>query len=200
MTGLDCNAGMLAVARRLAPGVDWREGRAEALPFADARLDAVLCQFGLMFFEDRRAALAEMWRVLAPGGRLVVATWDALETSPGYAAAVALLRRLFGDEVAAALEAPFVLGDRGELVALVEGAGILGARGETRAGTARFPSVADWMHTDVKGWTLAGMIDEAQYARLRAAAAEELARFAGPDGSVAFAAPAHIVTAAKPAA
>ncbi len=55
------------------------------------------------------------------------------------------------------------------------------------------------MHTDVKGWTLAGMIDEAQYARLRAAAAEELSRFAGPDGRVAFAAPAHIVTAEKPA-
>ena len=42
-------------------------------------------QFGLMFFEDRRAALAEMWRVLRPGGRLVVAVWDAAERSPGYA-------------------------------------------------------------------------------------------------------------------
>ena len=43
----------------------------------------MVSQFGLMFFEDRRRAIAEMWRVLRPEGRLVVAVWDSLENTPG---------------------------------------------------------------------------------------------------------------------
>jgi len=195
--GIDRNDGMLAVARRIAPHVDWRTGRAEALPFADAAFDAVTCQFGLMFFEDRSAALTEMWRVLRPGGRLAVAVWDSADSSPGYAAMIDLLRRLFGDAEANALTAPFVLGDRAALSELVAGAGISGAAIATWAGTARFASIADWVRTDIKGWTLAEMIDDAQFARLQAEAEVELARFAGPDGRVSFAAPGHIVSAAK---
>lgn len=70
---------MLAVARQLEPAVDWREGFAESLPFPDESFDAVVSQFGLMFFTDRRQALREMLRVLVPGGRLAVAVWDSLE-------------------------------------------------------------------------------------------------------------------------
>lgn len=194
-TGLDVNEGMLAVARREGPEIDWRQGAAERLPFEAGSFDAVGCQFALMFFEDRVAALREMRRVLRPGGRMAVAVWDSVETSPGYAAMVDLLRRLFGDPAAEALMAPFCLGDEAAVLRLFEAAGIEGAELETRVGEARFPSIDAWVHTDVKGWTLADMIDDAQYERLRRAANEELARFARPDGSVAFAAPAHIVTA-----
>lgn len=63
VTGLDLNDGMLAVARRHHPGIAWRQGRAEALPFEPEAFDAVVCQFGLMFFEDRPRALREMTRV-----------------------------------------------------------------------------------------------------------------------------------------
>jgi ubiquinone/menaquinone biosynthesis C-methylase UbiE len=60
--GLDANPQMLAVARRKHPaGIEWIDGRAEALPFPDASFDAVASQFGLMFFDDRAAALREMW-------------------------------------------------------------------------------------------------------------------------------------------
>ncbi|HVR66787.1 MAG TPA: methyltransferase domain-containing protein, partial [Verrucomicrobiae bacterium] len=109
VTGLDRNEVMLTVARRVAPGIEWRQGRAENLPFPDGSFDAVVSQFGLMFFEDREGALKEMWRVLKPRGRLAVAVWDALEHSPGYADMVALLKRLFGDRIANELKAPFVL-------------------------------------------------------------------------------------------
>ena len=68
---------MLAVARRLAPGIDWQLGVAEALPFVDRSFDRVFCQFGLMFFDDRVAALREMRRVMKPGGRMHVAVWDS---------------------------------------------------------------------------------------------------------------------------
>ena len=69
VVGLDPNEGMLAVARRRTPKVDWRRGHAEALPFGDRSFDVVTCQFGLMFFQDRAAGLRQMWRVLRPGGR-----------------------------------------------------------------------------------------------------------------------------------
>src|SRR5687768_864687 len=66
--GIDCNEGMLGVARRIAPDIGWRVARAEELPFESGRCAAVGSQFGLMFFADRPRALSEMWRVLAPDG------------------------------------------------------------------------------------------------------------------------------------
>jgi SAM-dependent methyltransferase len=196
VTGLDRNEGMLAVARRIAPGIGWTHGRAENLPFGAASFDAVVSQFGLMFFEDRSTALREMWRVLRPGGRLAVAVWGRLDQTPGYAAMAALLQRLFGDRAADALRAPFVLGDPDRLLRLFAEAAIP-ARIGTSDGTARFSSIQAWMHTDVKGWTLAELIDEDQYGVLLDAAERELAGLRRPDGSVAFRMPAHIVTASQ---
>jgi SAM-dependent methyltransferase len=195
--GLDVNEGMLAVARRQAPDIEWRAARAEALPFADESFDAVVSQFGLMFFEDRPAALGEMMRVLRPGGTLAVAVWASVEQSPGYAALLRLLQRLFGDDVAAALRAPFVLGDRDALLAIFSEAGISSADVSTPRGTARFPSIEAWMHTDIRGWTLADRLSDAQFDRLLREAQVVLKPFTGADGTVSFAAPAHIVAASK---
>jgi SAM-dependent methyltransferase len=195
--GLDHNDGMLAVARRQAPGVDWQSGRAEALPFPDAGFDAVVSQFGLMFFDDRQAALREMWRVLKPGGRVAVAVWDALQNSPGYAAMAALLQHLFGQRIANELHAPFVLGDPTALRSLFAEAGIADPKISTHAGTARFPSIESWVRTDVKGWTLADLIDDDQYALLLREATTTLRPYAGASGEVAFDAPAHIAAARK---
>lgn len=197
VAGLDRNEGMLAVARRTAPAIEWRQGMAESLPFADRSFDAVISQFGLMFFEDRAGALREMWRVLRPGGRLAVAVWDVLEHSPGYAAMVVLLQRLFGDRAADALRAPFVLGDPEALRALFAKSGIPAVDIRTSNGSARFPSIESWVHTDVKGWTLADLIDEAQYRTLLEESTKELAAYAQEDGTVAFPIPAHIATAVK---
>lgn len=198
VTGLDRNEGMLSVARRLAPEIEWRHGMAESLPFEDGAFDAVVSQFGLMFFENRVAALTEMWRVLRPGGgRLAVAVWDSLDRTPGYAAMVALLQRLFGDRAADALRAPYVLGEPQALMSLFAEADVPNARVRTLDGTARFPSIESWVHTDVKGWTLSDMIDDTQYAVLLREAKTALTPYLRPDGTVAFRAPAHIVAAAK---
>jgi len=118
VTGLDVNEGMLAVARRVSPEITWEMGRAEALPYEDGTFDAVVSQFGLMFFEDRVQAIQEMARVLKPGGKLAVAVWDTLENIPGYAEMERLLARLFDEEVANSLRAPFNLGDTTALLPL----------------------------------------------------------------------------------
>lgn len=196
VTGLDINDGMLAVARR-STGIDWEKGSVDALPFADRSFDAVTCQFGLMFFPDRTRALQEMIRVLRPGRTLAVATWDDAAASPGYAAMIDLLQRLFGRGIADALRAPFNLGNPATLRKVFEDAG-LEPRIATHAGTARFESIDAWVRTDIKGWTLAEMIDDAQYERLLQAARVEMQQFVTADGTVAFAAPAHIATVTTP--
>jgi ubiquinone/menaquinone biosynthesis C-methylase UbiE len=197
VTGIDINEGMLAVARRMAPSIDWQPGRAEALPFATDSFDAVVSQFGLMFFEDRHAALWEMLRVVKPGGRLAVAVWTTLNDTPGHAALAQLLDRLFGEQVAESLYAPYSLGDRDQLAKLIAEAGIPDARITTLEGSARFPSLTSWIITDIKGWTLADVLDDTQIDRLLAEAPSALSRFVTADGSVVFRTPAHIVTATK---
>ena len=76
LTGIDLSPGMLAVARQraLALGIyaDLRTGNAEALEFGDATFDTVVCTISLCNIPDDRAAIKEMYRVLKPGGRLVL--------------------------------------------------------------------------------------------------------------------------------
>lgn len=194
VVAVDPNEGMLAVAERLAPGVDIRRGSAEQLPLGDEEIDCVTCQFALMFFSDRRRAAEEMRRVLRPGGRVAVATWASVAQSPGYAAMVELLADEIGDWAADALLAPFCLGAPEQLRDVLSGsfAEVAVVRHD---GQARFPSLDDWLYTEIRGWTLAEHIDDQQFARLRCAAEGRLARFASGDGSVRFAAPALIATA-----
>jgi SAM-dependent methyltransferase len=196
-TGLDINEGMLAVARRKAPAIEWRHGAAEALPFDDAAFDVVVSQFGLMFFQDRAQAIGEMLRVLRPDGRLAVAVWASLDRTPAYRAFASLLDRLFGAGAAEALRSPFVLGDTAGLRALFRDAGVPDAQLVTHEGRGRFPSLESWVFTEVKGWTAADLIDEAGYRRLLAEAERELRPFVAPDGTVTFAMSAHIVTTTK---
>src|SRR3954453_6088840 len=84
VTGLDINEGMLTVARRIEPRIDWRHGDATELPFSDDTYDVVMSQFSLMYFPDRIGAVKEMVRVLKPGGRLVVAVWGPYERATSY--------------------------------------------------------------------------------------------------------------------
>jgi SAM-dependent methyltransferase len=196
--GLDANPEMLAVARRKHPDIEWQQGRAESLPFADAGFDAVVSQFGLMFFDDRVAALREMWRVLRPGGHLAVAVCDELGHSPGYAAFAGLLERLCGEPVADAFRAPFALGDAGALRALCAQAGIADADVVRREGIVRFASIDALVSTErACVWTLGGLLDDARFERLRREAQSVLLPFVDAGGMVAFAMPALLITAAK---
>jgi SAM-dependent methyltransferase len=77
----DLNPPMLEHAARIGTSrpVEWQPADAQQLPFADATFDAVVCQFGVMFFPDKPKAFAEAWRVLRPGGTLLFNVWDRIE-------------------------------------------------------------------------------------------------------------------------
>lgn len=195
--GLDINEGMLAVAQKKAPQIEWRHGHAESLPFDDGVFDAVVSQFGLMFFEDRSVAVHEMSRVLAPGGYLAVAVWDKLENTPGYASMAALLKHLFGSQIAEALYAPYSLGETKDLLPIFRNPNLENVTITTVEGKAYFSSINAWVFTDIKGWTLRDNIDESQFQHLLKEAEKELQQYVLPDGSVEFSAPAHIVTAVR---
>ncbi len=194
--GIDINEGMLNIAREKAPEIEWRQAPAEALPLDDNSFDSVVCQFGLMYFEDQQAALKEMMRVLRPGGNLAVVVWDKLENSPAWAIEEQIFQRVLGEEFAD--EAPYNLGDQQVLQRLFASASISDVKIRTHEGTARFASIEAWIYTDVNGGTIDDEIGDDKYDLLLREAQQELARFVTPEGMVAFATPAHIVTASKP--
>src|SRR3954451_7153985 len=70
--GSDFSEGMLEVARKKAPGLDWEQANALALPYPDASFDAATVGFGARNFSDLAQGLREMTRVVRPGGRVVV--------------------------------------------------------------------------------------------------------------------------------
>ena len=97
VVGVDRNPAMLAVARRVAPGIDWREGDAATLPVSpDEKFDAVFCHEGLQFFPDRAAALLAMRAVLATGCPIGVAVWRSAEENGVFSILDRVAERFLG--------------------------------------------------------------------------------------------------------
>ena len=84
VTGLDFSPAMLVMARSLHPGIDFHAGDAEALPFADARFDAAIANFGIHHVERPERAIADARRVLKRGGTFAFTVWaHRKRTRPG---------------------------------------------------------------------------------------------------------------------
>jgi len=96
----DLNQAMLdqAIATGTQRPVEWRQADAMQLPFPDQNFDAVICQFGVMFFPDKPKAFAEARRVLKPGGVLMFNAWDRIEENEFSDVVTKALAKLFPDD------------------------------------------------------------------------------------------------------
>ena len=125
VAGVDVAPEMLEVAESVewagAP-IKWRQADAASLPYADESFDVVTCQMGLMFREDRVAALSEMRRVTKFGGRVVVNTPGTIQ--PPFAKMARTIGDHIAPEAAGFVGAVFSMDDRAELEAMLELAGI----------------------------------------------------------------------------
>jgi ubiquinone/menaquinone biosynthesis C-methylase UbiE len=110
-------------AARMPPGVDLRAADAQALAFEDASFDLVLCLFGVMFFPDKVRAHAEARRVLRPGGRYVVVTFDRLELNPVPKEAGEAVATLFPEDPRYMERGPFSYADPAAVEADLRAAG-----------------------------------------------------------------------------
>ena len=96
----DLNPAMLdhAAAIGTARPVEWRQADALSLPFGDGEFDAVVCQFGAMFFPDKARAYAEARRVLRRDGLFVFSVWDRIEENEFADVVTTALEALFPDD------------------------------------------------------------------------------------------------------
>ena len=98
ITATDLSPAMVDWAADRVAGARWLQADAQHLDLPDAAFDLVVCQFGVMFFPDKPAAFAEAGRVLAAGGTLLFAVWDAVETSEFPAAMAQSLAAVLGTD------------------------------------------------------------------------------------------------------
>lgn len=150
VVGVDPSAPMLEVARRTAPDIDWRDGNAMALPVgADEQFDVVLCQQGMQFFPDKKAAAREMRRVLVAGGRLAVATWRPIEDVPFCGEMLEVAQRHLGPIV----DQRHTLGVAADIEALLGEAGWRDIRVETVSRTIQFEDPSLFLHMNANALT-----------------------------------------------
>ena len=96
----DLNPPMIehAAGRLKDERVEWKQADALALPFEDQRFDAVVCQFGAMFFPDKTQGYREAHRVLKPGGRFFFNVWDRIEANEIADVVTQTLAEVFPDD------------------------------------------------------------------------------------------------------
>ncbi|MEX0760974.1 MAG: methyltransferase domain-containing protein [Dehalococcoidia bacterium] len=182
VTGLDFSPGMLAVARAqpepAGAAIEWHDGDATRLPYADGSFDLVLCQQGMQFFPDRAAATREMRRVLPEGGRAVVSVWRSLEHNPVFSALFKATAKYAGADVGT-VAVPFMMGDADRLAGLFSDAGFGEADIAIRDLDLSFPSPDRWVQLSVSAAAAAvpvfAEMDEAERREVVNAVKDEIA-------------------------
>jgi SAM-dependent methyltransferase len=145
LVATDLNEAMFAQGRQRLPAaeVDWRTADATSLPFPDGRFDAVVCQFGLMFFPDKARSIREAHRVLATGGRYLFNVWDGFERNPVQRITHETVATFFPDDPPQFYAVPCGFHDTGLIRSLLAGAGFAEIECHTVEKIGESPSAAD---------------------------------------------------------
>jgi ubiquinone/menaquinone biosynthesis C-methylase UbiE len=126
LVATDLSEQMIAIAEQRVspdPRLAWQPADALSLPFDAASFDAVVCQFGVMFFPDKAKGLTEMRRVLKPGGQLLLNAWDSLLANPVVDTVHQALAQAFPSNPPRFLTVPYGFDDRNTILQLVSDAG-----------------------------------------------------------------------------
>jgi ubiquinone/menaquinone biosynthesis C-methylase UbiE len=178
--------------------VSWQQADAQALPFPDATFDAVVCQFGVMFFPDKQKAYREARRVLKPGGGFIFNVWDRIEHNEfADLVTTAVAEKFAGDPPRFLARTPHGYHDKQAVIAEVKSAGFGNVAAETLTRRSVAPSCRDPAVGFCQGTPLRNEIEARDANRLveatEAAASKISARFGnGPvDGMIQ----AHVIMA-----
>ena len=203
ITATDLNPPMIDYAQSVgtARPVAWQAADVMSLPFEDASFDAVVCQFGAMFFPDRRAAFAELARVLRPGGVFLFNVWNRLDQNEFAALISAEVAAQFPDIAADFLaRTPYGYYDEPTIRADVAGGGFESpakfelVEARSRAESAEIPAIGFCQGTPLRNEITAS--DPERLADVTAAAARAIERSFGAsnvDGKIS----AFVLTAIK---
>lgn len=199
----DLNQAMVDHARSVGTSrpVEWRQADAMQLPFADDAFDAVVCQFGAMFFPDKGRAFAEARRVLRPGGLFLFSVWDRIEDNEFADLLTTALASVFPDDPPRFLaRTPHGYHDR-VLIArhLQDGGFVEPASIETLAKRSRAPSASVVAMAYCQGTPLRSEIEARDATRLMEATDVAAAAIANRFGSGAIDGKiqAHVVAVRK---
>ncbi len=147
VTGIDLAPDMIDVAkaneRPAGVHIEWHVADAACLPLPDASNDVVLCQMGLMFMEDRTAALAEMRRVLTPGGRIALNTPGNIQ--PAFEVMEEAIVEHISPELGGFVRAVFSIHDPGTLASLLRAAGFEDVTADVYRAPLLLPSPVDFL-------------------------------------------------------
>lgn len=168
---------------------------AQELPFEDESFDLVLCLFGIMFFPDKVRANAEARRVLRPGGRYVLVTFDRLDLNPVPKAAGEAVATLFPEDPRYMERGPFSYTDLGQIEKDLRAAGFEALEIET-VELSSHVSARDAAHGIVLGSPFRAEIerlDASALERATAAVEQALSAWDGAEAPMS----AHVVTATR---
>jgi ubiquinone/menaquinone biosynthesis C-methylase UbiE len=180
--GMDRNPLMIDLARRGlqdSAEIHWMLGDAVALPCAGASLDIVVCQQGLQFFSPPSAALQEIQRVLAPGGRVGFVVWSRIENNPYCLAVARAVGRHMGEECGDLLRSSFSLGEGKELRTLLRAAGFDEVHVRAVRQNLSLGTLAEFVPAHIGGTSLANRF-ASQGAGIQAAVVADVVKQAQP--------------------
>jgi ubiquinone/menaquinone biosynthesis C-methylase UbiE len=200
LVATDLNQPMLdhAAAQTSASNVIWQKVDAQSLPFPEGTFDAVVCQFGVMFFPEKPRAYREARRVLKPGGRFIFNVWDRIEDNEFSAIVTAAVAEMFPDDPPLFLaRTPYGYYDKRVIVDELRGAGFTDTTLETLTRRSLASSCRDPAIGLCQGTPLRNEIESRDASRL-AEATEAAARKIGErfgDGPVDGKMQAHVIIA-----
>ena len=198
----DLNQPMLDHASSQLPSerVTWQQADAQVLPFPDGTFEAVVCQFGVMFFPDKPRAFAEAFRVLKPGGRFLFNVWDRIEENEFADAVVRSVAAQYPQDPPMFLaRTPHGHHDAAALEAQLRAAGFRTTSVETLTRESTSPSALSVAVGYCQGTPMRNEIEghgpEALAAATQAAAAALAARYGS--GPVSGRIGAHVITGTR---